>query len=93
MLLARTERAGSCLPQWNDGIGGGVEIRKQQQPGVFHWQVGNAVEHRFGDECQRAFGSDEHVLEDVDRAVVVEESVERVPGGVLHAVLAAHAFA
>ena len=101
LVFDRTQRGAihdlQCLRsgvlERHDGGRGGVEIGKQQQPGVLHRQVGHGVEHGFGDEGQRAFGADQHVLEDIDGAVEIEEGVQRVAGGVLHPVLAADALA
>ena len=81
------------MPQGHDGIGGGVQIRVKQQPGVLHRKIGNGVEHGFGDEGQRALGANQQVLEDVHGLVEIEKRIQRIAGGVLHPVLVAHPLA
>ena len=85
----------ALAPAWRSGTmdsRGGVEIREEQQAGVFHRQIGNGVEHRLGDESQRAFRADQQVGKDVHGAIEVEKGVDAVAGGVLGAVLAADAL-
>jgi hypothetical protein len=69
-----------------------VNSGKQQEPRVLHGQVGDGVEHSLGDEGERSFRADQHVLENVYWALEIDKRIQRVPGGVLHAVFGADAL-
>ncbi len=84
---------GPGLAEGHDGRARGRNVGEEEQPGVLERVVGHGAEHRLGDEAQGALGADHEMREDRHRSRVVEERVERVPHGVLHAVLAADTVA
>ena len=57
--------------------GRGLQRRETSSPVATCGEQLDGAERRLGDEGERAFAADDEVLEDVDRAVVVEEGVER----------------
>ncbi len=77
----------SGLGEGLDSGAGGEEVREEQERRGLERVVGDGVENCLSDEGQSSFGADEQVSEDVERLGVIEESVERVAGGVLHPVL------
>ncbi len=54
--------------------------------------LGHGVEHRLGDEGERALGPHQQAAEDLQRRVGVEEGAEPVAGGVLDLELPPHAI-
>jgi hypothetical protein len=85
------EGGGAGVLEVFNGGAGGVEVGEEEQRCRLVGVVGDSAQDSFCDEGEGAFGADEQVAEDVDGALVVEEGVEGVAGGVLGLVLLADA--
>ncbi len=79
--------------QRKNGVGRRIQVRIQQESRVLYREIGNRIQNGFRDKGQGALGSDQHVLENVEGGVEIEERVQRIAGCVLALVLVADTFA
>ncbi|MNJ26531.1 hypothetical protein D3C77_210150 [compost metagenome] len=70
-------------------VAAGLDIREDDQRTGFVRMVRHGVVGDRTDKAQGPFGADHQVGEDIQRLVVVDQRIERQPGGVLQPVLVA----
>ena len=85
--IHQLQRRRSRLAQWHNRLASRMNAGEKQQPGVLHRQVGNRLQHRLCNKCQRSLCPDQQMAEYLHRRRKIEKRIQRIAGGVLHLVL------